>query len=357
MYMYEENLYSYEEVVKGKSVYFIFNPDFRKALFVLRKKESKLFSDGEIRFDGECPFAYVYAEEKAQWLLEDDGKAFHLFVTEKTNEISTPLGEEWNREFNRILKICKASYYRKKKEEIRLYFYDCESDKLRLYYDYKGALQDERKYKYNLKREFPCVIDKRYKRPEKSCFVFGRVRKSIGLKNSNLLDFIEPVYTITLDFKKVWHYEYRVDVEELGNILSDLLKFCIVDSDNEEPSLNCEIMRIRVWQEDYNSSPEKILSQFRNKIQKAFKNDDVTELRALRRVIKTAQDCTNVNFQLRLKSEVECLPSQRMDVYFENGEVFYLISAEWVFKNIHRCTDAKGRCLKEEGKVDRYIFC
>lgn len=351
--MYKENLYSYEEVVKGKSVCFIFNPDFRKALFVLRKREDKLFSDGEIRFDGECPIAYVYAEEKAQWLLEDDGKAFHLFVTEKTNEISTPLGEEWNMEFNRILKLCKKTYYRKKKEEVRLYFYDCEKELLRLYYDYEGALQDERKYKYSLKREFPCAIDRRYKKPEKSCFVFGRVRKSIGLKNSNLLDFIEPVYTIDLDFKKVWHYEYREDVEDLGNILSDLMKFCIVDSDT---SLNLEIMRIRARQEDYETSSEELLVQVKNKIREAFKNDNVKELRALHDVIKTMQDCTNVNFQLRLKSEVECLPSERMDVYFENGEVCHLLSARWIFKNINRCTDARGRCLEEKGKVDRYIF-
>ena len=52
----------------------------------------------------------------------------------------------------------------------------------------------------------------------------------------------------------------------------------------------------------------------------------------------TPQDCSNVEFELRLKKEVEYSPSTELEVYFVNGEEEYK-TAEWIAKNISRCKD------------------
>lgn len=299
-----ENLYAYSEEVEGKKVWLMFKPNFREALTLFDGK-SKMLSDGVIRKEGELvlngmhsEFQDVYVSENAQWFLEDKGHSFYLFVTEWTREINTSLGDEWNREFNRILKKCKRCYYLQKKEEIRLYFYCAETDRLRLCYKDEGYYIDDR-YKYPLRRLFPtnpyCAIDKQYARPKESCFILGRVKRTIGLKNSKLLDFIEPVHKIELDFKKEeWDfggYDYKRDKEELENQLFDLLSFCVLKEENP-----LEVMRVRAYLENYEGEQKAVVLQFKSKIREAFKKESVVELRRLNDVLKKKQDCTNVKF-------------------------------------------------------------
>lgn len=356
-----ENIYTCNEEVNGKSVWIIFKPNFREAV-TLYNGEGKILSDGEIRMEGELvlkgtrsEFPDVYTAESAQWLLEDDGYGLILFVTERTKEIKTPLGEEWNKEFNRLLKKCQKDYWSKKKEEVRLYFYDAEKNKLELCYTDIGYSYNA-EYKYSLKRLLPinpfCAIDKRYTEPEKSCFILGRVRKTIGLKNSKLMDFIEPVNIIKLDFEKQdWDYRdyaYKEDKDNLESKLFDLLKFNIAKRHD-----SLEVMRIRAYFQNYTAEDVKIVSQFKKQIQESFKRGKAEELRNLSNILENKQNCTNAKFQLKLEHELECSSSDRIDIYFENGETDYM-PADWVFDNINRCTDAKGIYL---GNVrNRYSF-
>lgn len=346
-----ENLYSYDETINEKSVWILFKPNFREAI-TLYDGNNKILSDGEVRIldSRHSKYLDVYISEDAQWGLEYEGNFYKLYVTERTEEISTPLGPEWNKEFNRLLKKCKGDYYQKKKEEIRLYFYEAAKDKLCLCYlgDYSGYDY----YKYSLNRYFSpyCAIDKRYAKPEKDSFILGRVRKTIGLKNSKLLDFIEPVYEVPLDFEKdKWDFgDYKENLDELEKNIYDLLKFSIAKEYN-----NLYEMRIRAYFKDYSSTQKSIIFKFKGEIRNAFKEGNVAKARALYNVLNTPQDCTNVSFKLRLKEEVECSSDKNFEVFFVNGERGY-VSAKWVYENIHNCTDARGVYLGD--MRNRYNF-
>lgn len=209
-------------------------------------------------------------------------------------------------------------------------------------------------YKYSLKRYFSpyCAIDKRYAKPEKDCFILGRIRKTIGLKNSKLLDFIEPMHEIPLDFEKDkmdWGgYEYTENLKELEKNIYDLLKFSIR---KENDTLN--EMRIRAYFQNYSSTQESIISKFNGEMWDSFKEGNVQKVRQLYDVINEPQDCTNVKFELRLQEAVECSPDKIFYVFFINGERAS-VSAKWVYENIHNCTDAKGIYF---GKMrNRYNF-
>ncbi len=122
-----ENIYNYKEEIMGKSVYILFKPNFREEITLLNGRNT-VFSDGEITIAGELnpshsKFPDVYISEDAQWALEDEGWGVHLFVTERTKDIITPWGNDWNKEFNRMLEKAKGDYYRKKKVDNRYNFY------------------------------------------------------------------------------------------------------------------------------------------------------------------------------------------------------------------------------------------
>lgn len=350
-----ENLYYFDEEVYGKTVWILVKPNFREAITRFNGK-NKIFSDGKIRMEGRAvgqgKHPDVYVSEDAQWALEDNnGYGYKIYVTERTEKITTPLGEEWNTQFNRLLKECKSEYYQSKKKEIRLYFYEANSDKLQLSClgDYYWSCAWTCDYSYQLRRGYPkisyCAIDKRYAKPEKDCFILGRVRKTIGLKNSKLLDFIEPVHEISLDFEKdeddFGGYEYKAKKECLEENLFDLLKFSIAKKYDV-----LEIMRIRAYLQNNSDEQDIVISQFKNEIWEAFKENNVQKVYQLYDVLNEPQDCTNVKFELRLEEEITCEPGKRLTVFFVNGESDYL-PAQWIYKNIHNCTDANGKYLGE----------
>lgn len=353
-----ENIYAYNEECNGKSVWMLFKPNFREAI-ELFNGERNIFSDGEIKYVGNlvldgtrCQFPHVFISENAQWGLTDEGYGYIVYVTERTQKIETPLGDKWNNEFNRILKKCKNDYFKKKKEEVRLYFYEAGKDKLSLCY-LGASYERHENYQYSLYRYFSpkCVIDKRYLKPDKDCFILGRIRKTIGLKNSKLLDFIEPVHEIPLDFEKdEWDFgEYQESISDLENILFKLIKFTIT-----KEHVQLEIKRIRKYFElDNKKSDMYVTKSLYVKIMDGFSTGNVNELRKLYNVLITPQDCTNVKFELRLKEETTCAPDKKFDIYFLNGEYGY-VSAKWIYENIDDCTDASGVYL---GNItNRYNF-
>jgi len=87
--------------INGKSVLILFKPNFREEITLLGA-DSEVLSDGDIRLNGELvlndtrsKFPKVYVSEDAQWVLEKEGNyAYHIFVTERTDIIDTPLGED-----------------------------------------------------------------------------------------------------------------------------------------------------------------------------------------------------------------------------------------------------------------------
>lgn len=352
-----KNLYSYNEEINGKSVWMICKPNFREAI-TLFDGENKILSDGKVIMVGDLvlkgtrsQYSDVFISEDAQWGLEVDGHTYKVFVTERTDEIKTPLGSEWNKQFNRILKKCKNDYYKKKKKEIRLYFYEASKDKLRLcYLGNPHRVLDY--YNYSLDRYFGpyCAIDKRYTKPDKDCFILGRVRKTIGLKNSKLLDFIEPVHEMTLDFEKEEYDfgDYERNIANLEKNIYELLEFSIAKKHS-----TLQEMRIRAFLQNSSGTQESVIHKFNKEIWNAFEKGDVPKVRQLDDVLNTPQDCTHVKFELRLKEEVTCSPDKKFDIFFENREFKYL-PAKWIYANIHNCTDASGIYLGEV--TNRYNF-
>lgn len=341
-----ENIYSYNEEVNGKFVWMIFKPNFREEITLFSGKE-KILSDGKVTMVGELEprsskYQDVFVSENAQWALEDEGYSYTLFVTERTKEIITPLGEEWNKEFNRILQKCKKDYYDKKKKEMRLYFYDVSKEQLKLCY-LGDSVKSPENFEYDLNRYFVpyCAIDKKYTKPEKDVFILGRVAKTIGTKNSKLMDFVEPVFQVKLDFEKekLELGEYADNISKLEEILYTLLAFT-----TKKQHSPLEIARIQAYLKSKVEEPKFIESQFMINVMDAFNEGNATKLRELYNVLIETQDCTNIKFKLKLKKEVVCRETTRLDVFFENQEVGYL-TANWIYKNIQNCTDAKGEFL------------
>ncbi len=341
-----ENIYSYNEEVNGKDIWMKFKPNFREEITLFSGKE-KILSDGKVTMVGELDpwsskYQDVFISEDAQWALEDDCHNYVLYVTERTKEIITPLGEAWNKEFNRILRKCKKDYYDKKKKEMRLYFYDASTKQLRLCY-LGDSVRSPENFEYDLNRYFVpyFAIDKRYEKPEKDVFILGRVAKTIGTKNSKLMDFVEPVFKVELDFEKEKGYlgKYVYNISELEEILYTLLAFIT----KKQHSL-LEIARIQAYLKSKVEAPKFIESQFMINVMDAFNEGNATKLRESYNVLLEEQDCTNVKFELRLKKEVICSEVTRLDVFFENQEIGYL-PAKWIYKNIQNCTDAKGEFL------------
>jgi len=238
-----ENLYDYSETINGIYVSIQFKPNFREEITAVTNNYQLEVERGEITLK-ERFRQYnrnVCVSEEAQWVLVNytDLQAYELFVTERTQNINTSLGEEWNKEFNRLLKKCKEQYAQEKKEEIRLYFYDSITNRVRLcHIDMWYSITETI---YSLDRPFVpyCDIDKKYPKPEKDCFILGRVQKTIGTKNSKLMDFIQPVHKLELDFEPEGLFGDS-EVGALERILFKLLRKAIQKDE-------CTVVKEKIW--------------------------------------------------------------------------------------------------------------
>ena len=282
-------IYYYEEKVNGKYVMMIFMSDFRDKITDFWCLSNKILSDGKVTMVGQLDvsrsmYPEIFISEDAQWALinESNNVDIHLYVTENTREIITPLGDEWNQEFNRILEKSKQDYYEKKQKELRLYFYDASKGQLRLCFFGDSFTKD--KYKYDLYRHGVggCEIDQLCTKPDKDVFIIGRVVKTISRKKcstySTLMDFIEPVFKIELDFKKDESNldEYEKNISNLEKMLYNLLIFTI-----QKQYYSLKIERIRAYLECKFEEPEFIANLFIIKIMDAFSSGDADRVRKL----------------------------------------------------------------------------
>ena len=282
-----ESIYTYSEEINGKMVMMLIKPNFREAI-TLFSGQNQILSDGKVtmveELDVNRQYQDVFVSENAQWGLDDKGHSYLLFVTERTKQIITPLGEMWNKNFNRILKKCKKDYYDKKKKEMRLYFYDTSKGKLKLCY-LGDSIVSSKNFDYDLNRYFVpyCAIDKKYTKPEKDVFIIGRVVKTIGTKNSKLMDFVEPVFQVKLDFEKEkWDFgEYEENISELEEMLYTLLAFTI-----KKQHSSLEIARIRAYLKCKQEAPNFIKNHFTINIMDAFDRGNPAKIRELYNVFE-----------------------------------------------------------------------
>ncbi len=181
----------------------------------------------------------TYEEDKAlldpgvQWLVEVNTKAniFHVFVLEYTKTIQTPFEEEMNQVIQRQVKKAQKEYRKRKQMEKRLYFYNSGDRRLNLYVRENSYGFDQYRYQLNCFFIPYQAIDKRFPTPKESCFILGKIRRTIGTKDGNLMSFIEPIAEFKLDENE---RDYCGDGEcQLGNVIFEMLEFSILKN---EPS-------------------------------------------------------------------------------------------------------------------------
>lgn len=355
-----ENLYTYSESFLGKYINVLIKPNFREAISTHDGKNVFL-TDGKISMKGKLVLAStrseypnVYVSEDAQWVLEEDGNFFTLYITERTKEIKTGLSSAWDKKFNWLLKKCKAQYAQKKREEIRLYFYDSQHKNISLFVPYSYCNHNNLT-KYNLSLTFHphCALDRACSYPKKDCFILGRITRTIGTKDLKLMDFIEPVYTISLDFDnkdELFYGDYDTNKEQFAIVICELLEFCILKEHRKD---NVKYFRIATYLEKAGKKDIDIISEFSKEILEAFKNGKPSKLRQLYHVFTSEQNCKGVNFKIKLEKEIFCSPNKNIMCYFENREEIPF-SAQWVFDNIENCTDASASFLELRNEINFY---
>lgn len=350
IFMYENLFWLGDGMINGNRACVHIKPNFHGEITTTLDPK-KFYSNGSINFEpeemnglGRTTTHYIVSvSDETDWLLEDEGYCYHLYVIERTKEISTSFGEEFDRQLNKLFKEAKRKYYQKKQEEIRLYFYDAKKDWLVL-----CQVTEKRNHyglKYRLERyEFhsKSAIDKSCEKPTSDCFILGRIKRTIGLKYYKLLDFIEPVYTIYPDFylenNNIWDRdEYRANLVDLEFALEELLSFTI-KKEYSEKDVACR--RVAAYQHKEKAD----IAAFNKEIQQTFKAGYVPKIRQLYYVLTEQMDCSNEKFELRLKKSEEVSCTRFMSIYYENGESD-IRPAIWIFKNIDRCTDSTGRYL------------
>ena len=116
----------------------------------------------------------------------------------------------------------------------------------------------------------------------------GRIKRTVGTKNSYLHDFIEPVYNIYWDFdrnEEEFYFDGNDELIELENILMELLCYTIK---KEYDSNNIVTKRVKYYIEQKSSkeiSSKESVKLFVAEINQAFKNSDMKQIRFLYKVL------------------------------------------------------------------------
>ena len=253
----------------------------------------------------------VFIASETQWIVEILGdNFFRVIVTEWTQTLQTPFGDEMNNIINQKVREAQEEYRRRKQTEKRLYFYDAKNGKLKLYVD--NISYYNCRCRYQLDRSFTQyhAIDKRYSVPKESCFILGKIRRTIGTKNRKLMDFIEPVSEFELDYGER-EEDYFFGEEEiclrnqsnLGNQIFKMLRFSI--QENEPTGLTA--LRI---QNKMHCTVQKFLKE----LDAALEAGDVKKVKEFCDVVNEPQDCSEQKFVL-MKDE--------FGEAFEEGEELY----------------------------------
>lgn len=285
---------------------------------------------------------------KTQWLIEieEDQHLALVSVTEWTKMLQTPFDDEMNNIINQKVKEAQREYRKRKESEKRLYLYDAKNGSLKLFTNGISWYNDRCRYQLD-HSAFYQAIDKRWPTPKESCFILGRVRRTIGTKDGKLMDFIEPISQF-----KVEEDDGLFDDEKwcLGNTLSEMLRFSIL---KKQPT-GVNALRI---QNKMHCSVQKFLKE----LNMALEAGDVEKLKIFYKVVNEPQDCSDQKFILMKDAfgeafeegeELFCGIDKNLQIYYENGET-ETREASWVYQNISRCTNKAGIYL---GKRQQYNF-
>ncbi len=286
---------------------------------------------------------------KTQWLIEieEDQHLALVSVTEWTKMLQTPFDDEINNIINQKVKEAQREYRKRKESEKRLYFYDAKNGSLKLYTDGTSWYNDGCRYQLD-RSAFYQAIDKRWSTPKESCFILGRVRRTIGTKDGELMDFIEPIS----QFKEEEDYWLFGDEKRcLGNALFKMLRFSIL---KKEPT-GVNALRI---QNKMHWSVQKFLKE----LNMALEAGDVEKLKIFYKVVNEPQDCSDQKFILMKDEfgkafeegeELFCAINKSLQIYYENGEA-ETREASWVYQNISRCTNKAGIYLEKRQQYNFY---
>ena len=228
----------------------------------------------EIRKEEAFEEKEIFIAPEVEWLLEVDRmNYFHVYITEYTKTVQLPWGDAINKMINQKVLEAKLEYGRRKRTEKRLYFYDVSKSSLSLYTD--GASHSSEKYYYCLERYFTPyqAISKKYPIPKESCFILGRVQRTIGTKDGKLMDFIEPIAKFELDYDVDLDW-FDVDRKNLGDKLFQMLQFSI----QKGKFADIEVRRIE-------NKLQCDLLTFMKRLKKALEAGDVAEIRYLYKVV------------------------------------------------------------------------
>lgn len=350
-----ESLYSkyYEETGNNRALVVEIISQF-ETLFPKQSGIRRCFcyseSEGNIEYKLTGNEICLLLPPKTQWLIEiDEENFFYVFVTEWTKALQTSFDDEMNNIINQKVKETQREYKRKKRTEKRLYFYDAKNGRLKLCVDDISYYDDG--CRYQLDRSFTQyhAIDKSYSVPKESCFILGRIRRTIGTKDGNLMDFIEPVSEFKLDYEE--DYFFREKERRLRDRIFGMLRFSI--RRNEPTGLTA--LRI---QNKMHYSVQKFLKE----LNAALETGNVEKVKAFYDVVNEPQDCSDQKFilmkdeygkTLEEGEEVWCGIDKELQIYYENGEIERR-TASWIFQNISRCTNKNATYLERRAQYNFY---
>ncbi len=300
----------------------------------------------------------IFIDPDTKWFLFINENCFwQMYVREYDVIIETPFGTDLDGILNYKIERVQKEYRRRKKEEKRLYFYDAFKNRLEEYHIGTAVYNDESEYQYCLNRCTQVAIDNRFSKPQQSCFILGRIRKTVimkkGRRKGNLLDFIEPIAKFAFDFDTARVPLFEDEKEELGNPLFYLLEF----SSRKYETEGIEATRIK-------NKCQKSVKDFIKEVKAALEAGDVKKLSSLYEVVFKPQDCSNEKFQI-LKDYLEpheddlqpykegeeiwgSDAKHRLWIRFKNGEEDYR-EAGWIYENISKCTNKSATYFKEYG--------
>lgn len=289
----------------------------------------------------------IFLISETEWMIcVDDTEFYEVFVKERSLIIQTPFGLEFDGVLNYKIEEVQKKYKKSKWEEKRLYFYNASDHLLSLY--------DNGTSNFNsslTRNSVSQVIGREYPIPTESCFLLGRVRKTIvikrGKRKGELLDFIQPIVQFELDYDKEWDV-FNEEKNKLGNKLYFMLKFSI----QEEELGRVEKLRIQ------NKKP-LLAKKFAEEVKVALEAGDVGRVKEFYDVVFEPQECSGQKFlllkncyavgnELAEDEEIWASADEKLDIRYENGEE-ECQKASWIYENISRCTNKNATYFKNRG--------
>lgn len=297
-------------------------------------------ADEKLYWDSGCYYGIKECQEEEEIKLEEETRwavcmSEHLcqvYVTERKTMFMLDCDERIRRLIAEKMQDAKREYQMEKKEQKRLYFYDASERKLTQYY---ANTVCDCELRYDLNRDAYQQIDKNFlSSMEESCFVLGRIRRTIWTQNGKQLDFIEPLAKFKIDSKNDLFGE---ETAKLGEELFELLQ-CFVQKVHSAKITTRVIGKMQCT-----------MKAFLKDIRRALHSGDVEQVKFLYEILKEPQDCSKENFRIlenadddgyNERGKIECNATDGIWIQYENGEKEKR-SVRWIEENISRCLTKK----------------